>query len=872
MRYLIIADQDRDKVIYDSYDNVDKLCITPSLHLELNNAGSLEFTLLPGHPLYDELKKLRSLVTVYCDDEEWFFGRVLISDKELDGRKTFTCEGGMTFFLDSEMEKGTYTETIEAFMQRCIGTHNAQVEEAKRFQLGEVTADKAVEIDTKTNATIQIEFKLENYNNTKNVLESLIVGKYGGFFRTRPNPNGYRFLDYIQTYGRTNTQTIKIAENVVDKTDHVSGENTFTILRPLGKNGLTLEGLSNKDLKGDFIQTCTETSTGYHDISSIIEDESHYKINVKVDANVTGANVSIKEYTSGGSIETHILADNADLKTGEDNYFCFAGKSGMSYVYIPNMGQTSVEVDLYKQKIVLNESIERYTLYSTAVFSEELFGLFVPSIHKNNKYRLVIESNENIIDTDIYTASEALDTAMVDKIAEEVSLNSSVEYSYTFTATDDASYVYISDVPENCVITAKLYSVLSIDGQNKLMIMPLIKDYGYVIHTENFSDIDDKQTLLKAAEDYIKRLGSQLPSTCDMTFVDFYIFNPEIMQVKLGDEFTSIEGFPGETMTVGEIQRDLENPANDNMVLRNKEEINANDPYSSSGSLSASYASQCTHVDYIYKYIKEEENKLSLMTEEIKIAASKNLQISSLLMTLTAGQLYLIADEVEVDDPDHPGQKIKKPGEIHLKARHLDAETGEIATELIVSLDNVQVSNGNLLVGGSIEAREILAALGEIGELELTSIYVNEYGWFESLEAESAIIAGYDFGLHTHGITCTKSGNEVTITIGEPGAADSDSFFLDELYRTASGIDTIVLSGQYNNYSQCEVSNITVYYDNDDETTMNRVVVNASAVYQAGQNNPGRDSRVTWNSTINASGITMYCTVFGETYSHFEQI
>lgn len=425
-------------VIYDSRYIDSYPITTPELELGLNQAGTFGFTVLPGHPSYSQLHQMKTFITVLHDSEEIFRGRILNIEKNLYGQMAVSCEGAFTFFLDSEMEACEVTETISAFMTRCIQSHNSQVEEAKRFSLGQVTADKAVEIDSRTGETVKIVFKIQDYAKTKEVLESLITKKYGGFFRIRPNPNGYPFLDYIQSYGRTNTQSIKIAENIAEKTDNISGQNIFTILRPLGKDNLTIETLSQNDVT----------------LQNVVKDDKVLKL------------------------------------------------------------------------------------------------------------------------TDMITL------------------------------------------------------------------------YGNIIRTERFGDIDDPHALLKAAEDFISRYGTQLPATSSITYVDFYRFNPQVMSVKLGDTFTNIEGFPGQTLTVSETRIALDDSTPDEMTLQNQEQLNANDPGGSVGSLSAHYASQCLHTSYIYKYIHEGDNRLLLDTERIEIHAQRLIEIAGSIQLLS-GKLDLVDDDID---------------------------------------------------------------------------------------------------------------------------------------------------------------------------------------------------------------------------------
>ena len=235
-------------VVYDSTDLNTYPVLSPSLEEELNGAGTLTFTLLPGHPNINALKEMQTYVTAWRDDEEIFYGRVLSTSTLIDGQLEVTCEGNLTFFMDSEVSKATYNETVADFLSRLITNHNSQTEAAKHFHLGEVTVPKAIEVDEQTHQTKKWEFKIGGFATTKSTLESLILGQFGGYLRVRPDGQGGHLLDYIKDFSRPNVQPIRIGHNIVDKSEKRSGEAIFTKLRPIYGENSTIEGLTQADV------------------------------------------------------------------------------------------------------------------------------------------------------------------------------------------------------------------------------------------------------------------------------------------------------------------------------------------------------------------------------------------------------------------------------------------------------------------------------------------------------------------------------------------------------------------------------------------------------------------------------------------------
>ena len=60
MIYKILCD---GKTIYDSRDD-ENLIVSPTVELEVNKAGSLSFTILPGNELNERIKRMKSTSVV----------------------------------------------------------------------------------------------------------------------------------------------------------------------------------------------------------------------------------------------------------------------------------------------------------------------------------------------------------------------------------------------------------------------------------------------------------------------------------------------------------------------------------------------------------------------------------------------------------------------------------------------------------------------------------------------------------------------------------------------------------------------------------------------------------------------------------------
>lgn len=255
-------------VIYNSSLQNDRAYALPDVSLdgECGKAGTLEFAIPYGHPYYSRLTKLTTEIVFTQDNEELFRGRVYEIRTDIETERTVTCEGNLSYLVDSlqppdrikgkdthtveydsddgetsyskeysiDKEEGT-KETLEAHFRRLVNKHNSQVEAWKQFAVGEITIDeKATEIT----------FDDSSYRTTLDALESDLINLYGGWLRTRRVGNT-TYLDWLKDYGTTSTQTFNFGQNIVEFDYTSNAEDLFTILVPVGDDGLTIESVNN---------------------------------------------------------------------------------------------------------------------------------------------------------------------------------------------------------------------------------------------------------------------------------------------------------------------------------------------------------------------------------------------------------------------------------------------------------------------------------------------------------------------------------------------------------------------------------------------------------------------------------------------------
>ncbi len=220
MIYKILCD---DKTIYDSRDD-ENLIVNPVVELEVNKAGSLSFTILPGNELNDSIKRMKSTIVVSRDDEIIFTGRAVEIEDDFQKRRSVYCEGALAFFNDSVQPFAEFHGiTVRGYLEKLVEVHNSQVEAGRRFTVGIVTARDA-------NDSL---YRFTNYNPTITEIKEDLLDDLGGYLFVR-NEGGKLYLDYLEDYLEVSDQKIEFGENLLDFTRGFNTTDLATRIIPLG--------------------------------------------------------------------------------------------------------------------------------------------------------------------------------------------------------------------------------------------------------------------------------------------------------------------------------------------------------------------------------------------------------------------------------------------------------------------------------------------------------------------------------------------------------------------------------------------------------------------------------------------------------------
>lgn len=201
--------------------------IAPRMHLEINAAGSLGFVLPPCNSLYNDVHKMKSIITVEQDGEVVFRGRITEESVDSYKQRTIYCEGDLSFLLDSLQAPASFTGTQLDLFTQLITAHNAQMDEEKQFVLGDVSGLDNEEV---------FSFTSPAYSDTLTMVQNYLIDLFGGYIQTRTE-GGVHYIDYVGGFTDECSQKIEFGVNLLNFESQINAQEFCSVLVPLGATG-----------------------------------------------------------------------------------------------------------------------------------------------------------------------------------------------------------------------------------------------------------------------------------------------------------------------------------------------------------------------------------------------------------------------------------------------------------------------------------------------------------------------------------------------------------------------------------------------------------------------------------------------------------
>lgn len=247
------------QVFFDSYPLYDprdeRLVLRePEVHLEVGEAGEMSFLIDPDHPYADRLTRMKGIVELRADDVPIFKGRIRKDTRDFYLSREIEVEGLLACLNDSIIPPFNFPDdftddagyqaaarsgnVIAFFLGWLLAQHNAQVGPGQQIQLGDVTVSDPNNYISRSSS---------DYLTTMEVVEKKLEKLLGGYLLADYSGET-TVLHYYDDLPLLNVQEVEFGQNLLDLASELDSADTYTAILPIGKDGLTIENLSDGEL------------------------------------------------------------------------------------------------------------------------------------------------------------------------------------------------------------------------------------------------------------------------------------------------------------------------------------------------------------------------------------------------------------------------------------------------------------------------------------------------------------------------------------------------------------------------------------------------------------------------------------------------
>ena len=204
--------------VYSPFES-DRRIISGVYHRETNTIGSLTFSVLYTHPVYDMFKEYKGVIRLYWGTALIYKFRIIKLRRDFYNTLTIQCEGLLGYLNDSivkpyvfNVNHSVYPSNIPPpscspieFMTELVALHNSMVEAEQRFTF----------VDETDGAFNGILFTTEQtaYPKTWDELQSKIIKNIGGYIQIR-HMSAENRLVFKAALTDSNTQTVRFRQNL----------------------------------------------------------------------------------------------------------------------------------------------------------------------------------------------------------------------------------------------------------------------------------------------------------------------------------------------------------------------------------------------------------------------------------------------------------------------------------------------------------------------------------------------------------------------------------------------------------------------------------------------------------------------------------
>ena len=318
--------------------------ITGSCKFGINTIDSFTFTIFPNNDGYNLIYPLKTLVEVknLNTNNVEFEGRVLLQTPKMDNNgiiyKTVVCESYLGYLNDSVQSYETISGvSAEELFKKIINNHNSQVENSKKFIIGEI------KIGTSSSDN---EDRYLNYEKTFDSINKNLIERFGGELRVRKAGDNI-YIDYIKEIGEKKNTVIALANNLIAIEQEKDPSEIITRLIPVGAK------LENSDER----LTITNINGG---INYVEDEEAIKEFGVIVDTvnfdDITEAidllNKAKSYLKENNKIKKKYKIDALDLSTIDLNFDSF--EVGNTYRVINSLMNIDEDLRIIEKTLDIN--------------------------------------------------------------------------------------------------------------------------------------------------------------------------------------------------------------------------------------------------------------------------------------------------------------------------------------------------------------------------------------------------------------------------------------------------------------------------------------------------------------------------------------
>jgi phage minor structural protein len=207
------------------HPKLSSLAITQAqLQEDAENIDSLTLSAPFNHPYISSIKPMASTIVCKKDSKTVFEGRALDDGSDFYNTHTWTCESALAYLKDTLQPPFDYQGTLKGLLEYFISEHNKNVEDKKKFTVGNVTV---------TDDNDYIHYSNSDYSVTMDAIKNKLINTHGGYLSVRYTDSG-KVLDYLADFSEYSIQTVEFGRNLLDVKITRDHTERVTALIPLG--------------------------------------------------------------------------------------------------------------------------------------------------------------------------------------------------------------------------------------------------------------------------------------------------------------------------------------------------------------------------------------------------------------------------------------------------------------------------------------------------------------------------------------------------------------------------------------------------------------------------------------------------------------